>query len=398
MGATTWGGYPFMVLVALQVGIQPQVTRACVGTAVSSQSLVLAEMFVSIALAIMIVPTDSFAAWSPGESIVLVGPPAAAYALRSLVKQAAYRRCDGVTFNVMNQTKVVFCAVAAWVLMGEAQSFQQCVALLCAVGAGALLVMPGRSAHAATNGAASPGGEPVTNGFSVAAEAGNFDGSSVVKENTSSTPNHRSCAPPGSPAPFVAGWRWEPGAGLMPKASGALLALATAGCSGIAAALSQAAMRRASRPSAMFNLELGLWGLPLVFLSGADAVHPSRALRGWRARTVAPVALQAVGGLLVSAVVKQQGGVAMGLCTVAGIAVSAMVDVARTRRPPSVRQVAAAALCGLSVAVHQLGALPLPTVDSVLAAHAEAAAALQDGLVPTELPLQAPQAPPTTVT
>eukprot|EP00933_Yihiella_yeosuensis_P018275 TRINITY_DN15058_c2_g1_i2.p1 TRINITY_DN15058_c2_g1~~TRINITY_DN15058_c2_g1_i2.p1 ORF type:complete len:203 (+),score=36.62 TRINITY_DN15058_c2_g1_i2:288-896(+) len=141
-------------------------------------------------------------------------------------------------------------------------------------------------------------------------------------------------------------------------ASGALLALATALCSGVAAAMSQAAMRTSSRHSALFNLELGLWGLPLVLASGGGPLSFSEACRGWEFKTFAPVALQAVGGLLVSAVVKSKGGVAMGLCTVVGIAISALVGAVRTGQPPTLRQVCAAALCTLSVAMHQTASAP----------------------------------------
>merc|ERR1719436_2207227 len=92
----------------------------------------------------------------------------------------------------------------------------------------------------------------------------------------------------------------------------------------------------------------------MIALTGG-AAHPAVALRGWQGKTIAPVALQAAGGLLVSALVKQRGGVAMGLCTVVGIAVSAAVDAALTRWPPSFRQAVAALLCLVSVCAHQRG-------------------------------------------
>jgi len=130
----------FMVLVALQVGVQPAVTKACVRQTVPGFSLVIAELLLSMALAVAVVPPEAFVDWSFLESAWLAGPPAAVYALRSLLKQAAYRLCDGVTFNIVNQTKVVFCAIAAWLLLGEGQTMQQCAALLCAVTAGALLL------------------------------------------------------------------------------------------------------------------------------------------------------------------------------------------------------------------------------------------------------------------
>lgn len=348
-----------MMLVSIQVGVQPAVTRACVPQAVSGRSLVLAEMAISMALAIAIVPQDALFGWSASESLWLAGPPAAMYALRSLLKQAAYRRCDGVTFNIFNQTKVVFCAVAAWLLLGEGQTLQQCTALLCAVSAGALLVTPARGG---SGRAASGCGSIATLGPRCAG-AGESDGNEDVCVKEVGTVEQR------LNMTAIVG-------------AGSALALGTAACSGTAAALSQAAMAGSTRPSALFNLELALWGVPFVVLSGGTE-NPSKALRGWQKLTLAPVLLQAVGGLLVSAVVKQQGGVAMGLCTVAGIGVSAVVDALVTKRPPSARQVCAAGLCGLSVVVHQVdaaGAQPPLGVPASTALVVATVASAPDGV------------------
>lgn len=406
--------YWLMPLVSLQVGIQPQVTRSCVASGVSGRSLVLAEMAVGILLAAFLLPRGSFALWYPWESLSLVGPPAMVYALRSLLKQAAYQRCDGVTFNVMNQTKVVFCAAAAWLLLGEAQTLQQCFALLCAVAASAILATPTASAKAGAGGGCSGGGESdgggpqklggaSCRGGTAAAAAADDDGLNATMgakgaatrfSRGASTAAHATKAkgtllfrggapesaglvlrptfsgalqvPPPSPkgAPAT-----TESSGMSMKTSGALLALATAACSGTAAALSQAAMRHHARPSTLFNLELGLWGLPFVMLTGGSAGGAAAGFGGWSRWTLAPVVLQAFGGLLVSALVKSQGGVAMGLCTVVGIAISAAVDAVALRRPPSLRQVVAAGLCTASVFMHQWGsfAAGVPSVPALQA-------------------------------
>lgn len=334
LGTSVSSGHLCMLLVALQVGLQPAVTRACVSSAVSGHSLVIIEMVVSMVLALAITPPDAFVHWSALESIALVGPPALIYAVRSLFKQAAYRRCDAVTFNVINQTKVVFCAMGAWLLIGEEQSMQQVLALACAVGAGALLVAPS-AASAGSNGSPARGSKKAT-----LAQVALMD--DVSPKSLAKTP---ACGAPEAPA-----------------ASGALLALATAACSGVAAALSQSSMRASPRPSSLFNFELALWGAPFAMAACASEVQraascggcgPATLLRGWQLSTLAPVALQAVGGLLVSAVVQREGGVAMGLCTVAGIAVSAAADAVLTRRLPSQRQATASTLAILSVVVHQ---------------------------------------------
>jgi len=299
-------GFIYMALVALQTGVQPAVTRLCVAPTVSGQSLVLMENAVSMLLAIVLSPRSAFAEWSVMESAGLVGPPAIMYAFRSFFKQAAYRRCTGVIFNVINQTKVVFCAIAAWMLLSEGQSFQQCLALMCAVAAGAMLVVPSKST------------------------------SDTEKVKVASS------------------------------ASGTLFALATATCSGIAAALSQVAMRTSSRPSTLFNFELALWGLPFVVLAGGR-INLRLLLEGWQWRTFLPVALQAAGGLLVSAVVKLKGGVCMGLCTVVGIVVSIVADMVIMHHVPNVRQLIAVLLAGFSILAHQFSADQLLSVGPAVA-------------------------------
>lgn len=349
-----------MALVAMQTGIQPAVTRAYVSEAVSAQSLVIAEMMVSVILAIAVIPTDDFSEWSMLDSLKLAGPPSVMYALRSLVKQSAYRRCSGVTFNVLNQTKVVFCAIAAWLLMGERQTIQQCGALLCAVAAGALLVIPGQlspekpcTIPAANRERCSSQMSPIRKvpGPGLAKSRGKTSRLLVVDASSDGATCEGGSKHAASRDDVVSSSH---------MLFGAALAVLTAACSGVAAAMSQSAMKTATRPSALFNLELSLWGVPFVVLSGGG-VRPFSALHGWHRCTLVPVALQAAGGLLVSAVVKQHGGVAMGLCTVAGITVSGLVDMMATKRPPSMRQVCAAGLCALSVAMHQRDAGPRST-------------------------------------
>jgi len=332
-------GCMVMVLVSIQTGIQPAVTRLCVSKEVSGQSLVLAENLVSMVIAIVLSPPGAFHAWSFEDSFACVGPAAFVYVIRSLFKQAAYRRCDGVTFNICNQTKVVFCAFATWFLIEEGQTPQQMCALLCAVSAGVLLVAPG-----------------------VGARPSHIDGN-VCNSLPSSVATDASQA--GSQAST-----WLHSSALSAPALGTAFALITACCSGTGAALSQVAMRNSERPSTLFNFELAMWGMPLAIIvstSSGSGVKPTSLTTGWEIKTLAPVALQACGGLLVSSVVKRHGGVAMGLCTVAGIAVSASADALLTGQPPTARQCVAGTLAALSIAMHQIESplIPLPWYQNV---------------------------------
>eukprot|EP00747_Dinoflagellata_sp_TGD_P080038 gnl/TRDRNA2_/TRDRNA2_160735_c0_seq1.p1 gnl/TRDRNA2_/TRDRNA2_160735_c0~~gnl/TRDRNA2_/TRDRNA2_160735_c0_seq1.p1 ORF type:complete len:268 (+),score=48.61 gnl/TRDRNA2_/TRDRNA2_160735_c0_seq1:89-892(+) len=205
----------------------------------------------------------------------------------------------------------------------KGQTPQQCAALFCATAAGALLVVaPGRSSKTMPAPKAKadtdlvPGSEQA-NGTAVSAS--------------------------------------------IPQSSGIVFALMTAMFSGIAAALSQAAMQRSTRlnerPSALFTLELAVWGVPFTLMTAvAEMAKDHGALvRGWECRTVVPVALQAAGGVLVGALIKVRGGVAMGLCTVLGIGVSAIATSIQSRQLPACKQVLAGLLAALSIFVHQHG-------------------------------------------
>lgn len=283
-----------MVLISVQVGLQPAVTKFCVGGDVATQSLVVGELMISMILAVSLSPDRSFHGWSAFDSLLVAGPAAFVYALRSLFKQVAYRKCDSVTFNTINQTKVVWCAMAAWVLLGEPQNPRQIAALWCAICAGALLVAPSSSS--------------------------------------------KDLRLTGSP------WR---------SASGSLFAVMTAVCSGLGAALSQVAMLSGDRPSAFFNFELALWGVLPSMLALVMGVRVRETLVGWRPTTVMPVLLQAIGGLMVGALIKRRGGVAMGLCTIIGIGISAVTDSLLQKKFPTSRVMLAMWVATLSILLHQ---------------------------------------------
>lgn len=365
-----------MILVALQTGLQPLVTKRCVDDAVAPKSMVLAENAVTTVMCLstlMLTTPEAFAGWSLFDSVALAGPPAVVYAVRSLCKLAAYRLCDGVTFNVINQTKSVFCAIAAWILLGESQTLQQCMALLFAISAGAILVAPADAFALDWNAdrkklktAAVAPAEVVMQ----ALEKGDAKESSAVTRASPRPPLATVGAKEATSFPQEGAASEQPDS--LPAASrsssGVILAIATAMCSGVAAALSQWAFRRSSgsRPSALFTLELALYGAPFAIMLGGKTTAAAEGtsmdnslkalLRGWRRYTLTPVALQALGGILVGVVVKQHGGVAMGLCTIIGIAVAAIADAAVTGKPPSLRQTLAAALAAWSIVVHQKGA------------------------------------------
>jgi threonine/homoserine/homoserine lactone efflux protein len=57
------------------------------------------------------------------------GIPAVIYAFQNLLILAGYNYLDGLTLNLINQTKTLFTAVAVYLVMGRTQSLPQCFAL-----------------------------------------------------------------------------------------------------------------------------------------------------------------------------------------------------------------------------------------------------------------------------
>jgi hypothetical protein len=55
--------------------------------------------------------------------------PALVYAVQNSLTQLAYRHLDGLTFNLLNQTKTLFAALCVYLLMGKGQTPRQMVAL-----------------------------------------------------------------------------------------------------------------------------------------------------------------------------------------------------------------------------------------------------------------------------
>ncbi len=60
------------------------------------------------------------------------------YSVQNTLTQLAYRHLDGLTFNLLNQTKTLFAALCVFLLMGNGQTPRQMVALGGLLGASVL--------------------------------------------------------------------------------------------------------------------------------------------------------------------------------------------------------------------------------------------------------------------
>ncbi|EDQ87371.1 uncharacterized protein MONBRDRAFT_33456 [Monosiga brevicollis MX1] len=83
--------------------------------------------------------------WTLADSIRAAGVPAIIYSCQNLLMLAGYAYLDGLTVNLINQTKTIFAAICVYLILGKAQSLIQCIALGGMFGASVLLTQQGQA-------------------------------------------------------------------------------------------------------------------------------------------------------------------------------------------------------------------------------------------------------------
>eukprot|EP01064_Diplonema_japonicum_P022251 TRINITY_DN31960_c0_g1_i1.p1 TRINITY_DN31960_c0_g1~~TRINITY_DN31960_c0_g1_i1.p1 ORF type:complete len:299 (+),score=37.44 TRINITY_DN31960_c0_g1_i1:49-897(+) len=264
--------YVMMIGVALQVGLQPVVSRVC-GKGVNKRAMVLTENIMKMGMCWSLTEMD-IRRLDVKTSAHLAALPAIVYAVGGVLKLTGYENTDGITFNSINQTKIIFSAILSYLLLGKIQTLKKCCGLLCALLAAIIVSTPKNDEK--------PDGE---------------------KKKKSVF--------------------WS---GIVPCFTAAIL-------SGLGSILCQHALQAQNRESYLFTFELSFWStvflLPTLSRSAFSTfVSPVQLL---------PPFLQALGGILVGLVIKHLGGVAYGFCTVAGIVISGIADAVALNGVPELR-------------------------------------------------------------
>ena len=270
-------GYFFMLLLALQFGLQPVFTKEFVDKDVDKAVFVLALEALKFTLGLAILVTSGSlraeaARWTLGSSLSCAALPAGIYAVQNVLIQIAYQNLSGLMFNLINQTKTLFAAGFVWFFLGRGQSAMQCVALSLLAAATLVLTLSGSSTE-----------EQAQNSFSM---------------------------------------------GVLPiVAASALSGLASALCQRATQAVSGGAGRNAT----VFSMELAVYsGLSLVAaLATSGRLVPllqEGALAAWTPGTLIPLSTQAFGGMVIGQVTKYAGSVRKGFAVCFGIVVTAFAQ------------------------------------------------------------------------
>ena len=269
-------GAVFCVLLALQYALQPFL-KVYIAPETHKVSLVLGTEVAKILIAGAMIAVDgpgafarTFANWTPKAASLSV-LPSLVYAAQNYLLVVGASSLDSVTFNCLNQSKLVSTAACVYVVFGVRQSLAQMLAL------GGLLVA----------------GVILQEGGGVASGAEKDADQTRI------------------------------------KFAGVAAVLAASALSGVASAATQFSLQRLRKTSTALTLEMAVAAIPCLLLAhygASDLSDRGGFFRGWTASTLVPVVSSALGGIFVGQITKRLGGVAKGFAIVGGLVLTGILQ------------------------------------------------------------------------
>ncbi|TYZ62424.1 hypothetical protein PybrP1_008666 [[Pythium] brassicae (nom. inval.)] len=350
-------------VLSVQIGFQPLLMGwyAKEATNVSLRVGVIEAMKLCMALLPLLARGElcpEIKKWSFHTAMQTTAAPALIYVLQNYLNQSAVVVLDGVTFNILNQTKIIWTAVLVYFMLQRYQSRQQIVALtiLCA----AAVLMTTSSASSST--------------------------SALPQE-----PDDKSRGL--SDAAFF---------------TGAYQALIAAILSALAGTIIQRALQSQKRNAYVVTVELSVLGELTILLwsltSGVGLVSKPNASAdvhglaphnssghdssvgiwdGWTLLTCFALLCQATGGVVVGFVIKYCGNVEKSFAVVFGMIITALLENRYNGKPFGERGLVAIAMVAFSTVLYTMyppaqEAAPVvapPKIDSTIPIHHAAASA-----------------------
>ena len=269
-------GAVFCVLLALQYALQPFL-KVYIAPETHKVSLVLGTEVAKILIAGAMIAVDgpgafarTFANWTPKAASLSV-LPSLVYAVQNYLLVVGASSLDSVTFNCLNQSKLVSTAACVYFVFGVRQSLAQMLAL------GGLLVA----------------GVILQEGGGVASGAEKDADQTRI------------------------------------KFAGVAAVLAASALSGVASAATQFSLQRLRKTSTALTLEMAVAAIPCLLLAhygASDLSDRGGFFRGWTASTLVPVVSSALGGIFVGQITKRLGGVAKGFAIVGGLVLTGILQ------------------------------------------------------------------------
>eukprot|EP00403_Amphidinium_massartii_P033829 CAMPEP_0178443520 /NCGR_PEP_ID=MMETSP0689_2-20121128/38948_1 /TAXON_ID=160604 /ORGANISM="Amphidinium massartii, Strain CS-259" /LENGTH=310 /DNA_ID=CAMNT_0020067551 /DNA_START=33 /DNA_END=961 /DNA_ORIENTATION=+ len=274
--------------LACQFAFQPFLTRWYIHPSSNKSSVVLSCEVLKLAISAVILATsgrrkDAQVNWTLRGSLQAAGLPALTYTIQNFCNQHASHHLDGMTFNVINQSKVLFTAFFLYMLLGITQSMVQLVALML-IFLGSVCVSFG--------------------------ESGSLPTAHLKARNAEDFAYGLTCA------------------------------LMAAALSGLGSAIAELVLRHQRRDTFLFSAELATYSSAIILLNlvldwNQDGTRLQRYgfFHLWTFATWLPVLTSALGGISVGMVTKILGSLRKGFAVTAGLILSAFLRWGTSNRP-----------------------------------------------------------------
>jgi len=256
----------YLVLLAIQFGIQPILSRTFSHDVVFNVSTVWFCEIMKGVLALMTMiwngEMETLKKWSFRKELYSWSFLAATlYGIQNLFLQLAYQNLDPIVFNLLNQSKIIWCAFFLYIFLDKYQSFQQKIAL------GLMMLSSVMLAY----------------------------------RDTKSDVNNNS---------FLYG--------IVPVITASII-------SGLASAISEKVLQTKTAP--LYSFELSIFAviqLPILFLltNQYSLIAEKGIFAGWSIYTLIPIMTNAAGGIIVGQVTKLAGSVNKGFALIIGVILS----------------------------------------------------------------------------
>jgi solute carrier family 35 (UDP-sugar transporter), member A1/2/3 len=231
------------------------------------------------------------------------------YAIQGVLQYVSYQHLDSVTFNGLTQTKTLSAALCCWLIMGKRQTPKQMVALGILFGSALVFqgyIRPGRGQLR----------NPVSQSSDTSTDRNtNIGGSESTREPVSTTIINNN----------TEDWVWR----------GVLPCLAAAFLSGLAGALSQKGLQLTGsrgRDPFLYTIEISSFSaVSLLFnmLCSSKALSKlewQKQRMCWNWKTLIPIIVKAMGGVITALVHKYAGSVSKGFALMFGLVLSNMIQ------------------------------------------------------------------------
>ena len=305
-----------MSLLALQFGVQPLLVRKFTPQTIVRSSVVLVQELVKFGIAGALYYSGTkaetreidFNGWSVKTWITLAGLPAFLYTIQNVATLMAQQNLEALTFNVLNQSKILSAALSCYFVMGKRQSNIQMISL-CILMLSTLVIeqilKPSTILSIARGGVITFGGKSSTG----------------TRHFTHGV------------VPLMV-------ASLLSGMAGALTQSSTQGSQG-GMPIWGKKRRSNAKPTAirpprnayLFSMELSVASVILLLVSlilSSDGrsiiLSPRTFFSNWTPETLIPVLTNSIGGILVGLVTKHAGSVRKGFALIFGLLLSGLLQ------------------------------------------------------------------------